>query len=411
MTDALENKGGRREGGRDSSATARSIAVLTTGRQDWGILRSTCAAIGDDPGLRLMLVVGGMHLSPAHGMTIDLVRQDGFEPAATLAWLPVGERDPDPPAHVQAASALEQVGGFLHAARPSVLLIVGDRLETAAAALAATLAGVPIAHLHGGEQTLGAFDDALRHAITKLSHLHLVSHEEYRRRVIAMGEDPASVHIVGAPGMDNLTRSDLPDGEALAMRLGIELEPPVVVVTVHAATLDADPVATARVVAAAMDEVPATYVITLPNADPGSSEAADIMRAAATAGPRRVAVAALGDRAYWGLLRHADAMLGNSSSGLVEAPAIRLPVVNVGDRQAGRRRDANTLDVPDDATAVAVALRRALEPTFRASIPALDVRLTDGHAGQRVARIIAAWHPPSPPRKPPIPVPSGGGAA
>jgi UDP-hydrolysing UDP-N-acetyl-D-glucosamine 2-epimerase len=380
----------------------RRIAVLTTGRQDWGILRSVCAAIRAEASLEPAVVAGGMHLAPRHGATVDLLAADGFAPAAELRWLPTTDA-PDPPAEVQAAEALARVAAFLRADRPAALVLVGDRLETAAAALAATLVGVPIVHLHGGEQTLGAFDDQLRHAITKLAHLHLVSHEEHRRRVIALGEDPASVHVIGAPGLDNCSRADLPDRAALATDLGLALESPVVVVTVHPETLAAAPAATARAVAAAMDEVPATYVVTLPNTDPGADDVAAVMAAAAL-GPGRVGVRALGERRYWGLLRIADAMLGNSSSGIIEAPALRLPTVNVGDRQAGRRREANVVDAPATAGAVAGALRHALDPAFRAAIPAPHARLADGRAGERAARIIAAWQPPDPPRKPPLAV-------
>jgi len=386
-----------------SAARTRRIAVLTTGRQDWGILRSVCAAIRSEPGLDLAVVAGGMHLSARHGRTIDVIEADGFAPTAALDWLADDGSTADPPGDVQAAAALARVGAYLRADRPDALVLAGDRLETTAGALAATVTGVPIVHLHGGEQTLGAFDDALRHAITKLAHLHLVSHEEHRRRVIAMGEDPATVHVIGAPGLDNMIRPDLPDRAALAADLGLALDPPVVVVTVHPATLDPDPAAAALAVARAMDAVPATYVITLPNSDPGAAAVATAMTAAA-ARPGRVAVRALGERRYWGLLRIADAVLGNSSSALIEAPALRLPGINVGDRQAGRRRDQNVIDVPADAAAVAVALRRALDSAFRAGIPALDPHLADGRAGERAARIIAAWHPPSPPRKPPVPV-------
>ena len=378
----------------------RTIAVLTSGRQDWGILRSTCIAIAAHPELRLRLLAGGMHLSVRHGSTVDLVRADGFEPDALLGWL--GDGPQDPPADQQAAAALAAVGAELRANPVDALVLVGDRFETAAAALAATVCRVPIVHLHGGEQTLGAFDDALRHAITKLAHLHLVSHEEHAARVMAMGEDPASVHVVGAPGLDALARPDLPGRAALEADLGIELRAPVVVVTVHPATLDADPVAAARAVAAAMDLVPATYVITLPNADPGAVGVAAVLEAAG-ARRGRVAVRALGERRYWGLLRLADAMLGNSSSGIAEAPAIGLPVVNVGDRQAGRLRYGNVLDVPEEAAAIAEALRHVLTPKFRASMPRPDQRLADGRAGSRVADIIAAWNPEQPPRKSAIP--------
>ena len=374
--------------------------MLTSGRQDWGILRSVCAAIRAEPGLRLVLAVGGTHLSERHGHTVDGVRAAGFEPDVALDWLPPGDA---PPADKQAAGALEAVGAWLSGARPDALVLLGDRLETAAAALAATLAAVPIVHLHGGEQTLGAFDDALRHAITKLAHLHLVSHEEHARRVIALGEDPASVHVIGAPGLDNLYRTRIPGRAQLEAIAGIPLEPPLVLVTVHPATLDLDPAAAARAVAAAMDAVPATYLVTLPNTDPGAEEARSVLRDAVARDPtRRVVVAALGELDYWGAMRIADAMLGNSSSALIEAPAVRLPVVDVGDRQAGRRHEGNRIHAPASGPAVTLALQRALDPTFRAAIPPLDPRLADGRAGHRAARIIAEWHPPIPPRKPPV---------
>ena len=384
-----------------SEVPPRTIAVLTTGRQDWGILRSVCAAIRDEPGLSLALVAGGMHLSPRHGRSIQHVEADGFELAAAIPWLADDPTAADPPASAQAAIVVDRIGAWLEVAAPDALVLVADRFETAAAALAATLTRVPIVHLHGGEQTLGAFDDQLRHAITKLAHLHLVSHEEHRWRVIALGEDPKIVHVVGAPGLDNLYRPDLPDLAELGESLGLPLEPPIVAVTVHPATLDADPTADARAVAAAMDVVPATYVVSLPNVDPSAAEVAAIMRAAAAA-PGRVAVEALGERRYWGLLRVADAVLGNSSSGIVEAPAVRLPAVNVGDRQVGRRREANVIDVPAEVEAVVAGLRRALDPAFRPTLREPDGALVDGRAGERAARIIAAWQPPRPPRKAPI---------
>jgi UDP-hydrolysing UDP-N-acetyl-D-glucosamine 2-epimerase len=383
----------------------RTIAILTTGRQDWGILHSTAVAIRAHPDLALRLLVGGTHLSARHGRTIDDVRADGFEPDVVLPWPADGDETADPPAAAQAATTLDAVGGALRQSPPDALVLVGDRLETAAAALAATLERIPIVHLHGGEQTLGAFDDALRHAITKLSHLHLVSHEEHARRVIAMGEDPASVHVVGAPGLDAVTRGDLPSREDLARDLGLALDPPVVLVTVHSTTLDQDPAAAAAAVVAAMDAIEASYVITLPNADPGGDTVRDLLEMAADARPGRVAVDALGARRYWALLRIADAMLGNSSSALIEAPAVDLPAVDVGDRQAGRRAGPNVLHAPADPRLVTDALRKALDPATRKRIAAAHPELADGLAGQRIADIIAAWRPPRPPRKPPITVP------
>ena len=383
---------------------AREIAVLTTGRQDWGILHSTCVAIREHPDLRLRLLVGGMHLSARHGRTVEWIETDGFRPDARLAWL--GE-DADPPADAQAAAALAAIGEDLRTASPDAMVLAGDRFETAAAAVAATVARTPIVHLHGGEQTLGSFDDALRHAITKMSHLHLVSHPEHQARVIAMGEDPGSVHVVGAPGLDAAARTDLPTRADLAQSLGIAMEPPLVIVTVHPATLDADPAAAAHAVVRAIDAVPATYVITLPNADPGAEDVRSALLGAAEV-RGRVAVDALGERSYWGLLRVADAMLGNSSSGIVEAPAVDLPAVDVGDRQAGRRHQGNVLHAPVDASGIAAALRRALDPATRASVADGHPVLADGRAGARVADIIAAWQPARPPRKPPIAIPTTG---
>jgi len=382
----------------------KTIALLTTGRQDWGILHSTAEAIRAHPDLELRLLVGGMHLSARHGHTIDDVRTDGFEPDATLAWLGGEDAAADPRASDQAAAALQAVGAALRKAPPDALLLVGDRLETAAAALAATLERIPIIHLHGGEQTLGAFDDALRHAITKLSHLHLVSHEEHARRVVALGEDPASVHVVGAPGLDAAVREDLPSRDDLARHLGLALDAPVVLVTVQPATLEPNPTAAASAVVAAMDAVAATYVITLPNTDPDGDAIRDLLVTAA-AKPGRAAVDALGERRYWGLLRIADAMLGNSSSALVEAPAVNLPAVDVGDRQAGRRAGPNVVHTPAEPDLVIDALREALAVGTRERVAVARPALADGQVGRRIADIIAAWRPPRPPRKPPIMVP------
>jgi len=400
---------------RDARRARKRIAVLTTGRQDWGILRSTCLALRDDGLVDLELLVGGMHLSARHGHTVDEVRADGFTSIVELPWID-DEADGRPvdegpagvglglPAEVQASAAVRAVGQTLVTDPPDAILLVGDRFETASAALAATIARVPIAHIHGGEQTTGAFDDQLRHAITKLSHLHLVSDPEHARRVEALGEDPATIHVVGAPGQDAAFRTDLADRAELERSLGIGLaDAPVVIVTIQPATLDVDPGAIAGPILDAMDRVPATYVLTLPNADPGNARIRDLVVAAADR-PDRVVVEALGQRRYWGLMRIATAMLGNSSSGIVEAPAVDLPVVNVGDRQAGRRRAGNVIDVGPDATAIAAALATALEPGTQARIAAAHPATADGHAGRRIADIIATWQPPVPPRKAPIEV-------
>ncbi len=364
------------------------LAVLTTGRQDWGILRSTCLALRDDPDHELVLLVGGMHLETRLGSTARTLIDDGFSPTEQMRW--VGEHT-DAPIHEQAAEALRLIGEALERQRPDAMLVVGDRFETAAGALAATLARVPIAHLHGGEETEGAIDNALRHAITKLSHLHLVSHETHARRVIAMGEHPSTVHVVGAPGLDNVRRHDLATRDELELHLGMPLASPVVLVTLHPATLGGDPATECAAMLEAMDRVPATYVITLSNVDPGAAEIRSRLADAGNASRRR-AVEALGERRYFGLLRVCDAMLGNSSSAIIEAPVLRVPAVNIGDRQKGRLRGNNVLDVAADADAIATALQRALDPAFRSTLSDSGP-FGDGRAASQILALLANWSP------------------
>lgn len=359
------------------------LAVLTTGRQDWGILRSTYVALCGR-GMEPILVAGGMHAEARFGTRLA----EEFPPAELLRW--AGERE-DAPVHQQAGDALRLVGEALVRQRAEGMLIVGDRFETAAAALAATVARVPIAHLHGGEETEGAFDNALRHAITKLSHLHLVSHPLHARRVIAMGEDPDTVHVVGAPGLDNLRRDDLATREELEKFLGIPLADPVVLVTLHPATLGGAPEQEVAPMIDAMDQVPATYIITLPNVDPGAAAIRTRLQHAGTRANRCV-VDALGERRYFGLLRLCAALLGNSSSAIIEAPVLQLPAVNIGDRQKGRVRGDNVIDVPAERDAIIAGLRRALDPAFRSLLPAQGP-FGDGRSAARITDILAAWRP------------------
>jgi UDP-hydrolysing UDP-N-acetyl-D-glucosamine 2-epimerase len=370
----------------------RELAVLTTGRQDYGILRPVCLELLGSASWRPRLVVGGMHLDPRRGELLRLLSTDGLEIAARL------EGTSGEPA-AQAAATLAATAAALEAMAAQALLVVGDRSETAAAALGAVLARVPIVHLHGGEETEGAIDNALRHAITKLSHLHLVSHEDHARRVRQMGEPDEAVIVVGAPGLDNLRRPDLPDRAALERSLGLALAPPVVAVTFHPTTLGGDPGLEAAALVDGLERLEATYVVALPNNDPGGEIVREALLRFSRARPRRIAVEALGPASYFGLLGVADAMVGNSSSGLIEAPIFELPVVNVGERQRGRLRGANVIDAPADAVAIADALGRALAPPFRASLRGTTSPYGDGRSAPRVRAALEAWTPPNPPRK------------
>ena len=378
-----------------TTGTLLRLGVLTTGRQDWGILRSTCKLARTTAGLDLTILAGGMALSAAHGASAAAMASDGLPPDERIDWLALGHHS----VHQQSGAATSMIGDVLERLHIDALMVAGDRFETMSAALAATVARVPHVHLHGGEKTEGAFDNAIRHAITKLAHLHLVSHAEYGRRVITMGEDPAAVHVVGAPGLDNLYRDDLPTHTELEKRIGIPLAGPIVIVTLHPSTLGADPATEVASVCAAMDACDATYVITLPNNDPGARVIRTALEEAAQK-PGRVAVESLGERFYWALMKSADAMLGNSSSAIVEAPAVALPAVNVGSRQKGRLRAPNVIDVEPEGTEVTKALRCALDPSFRLSIgDASRSAFGDGHAAERILSILASWTPPRPPIK------------
>ncbi len=369
------------------------LAVLTTGRQDWGILRSTCRKLKDDPGFHLAILAGGMHLSILHGETIRAVEADGCVPAERLDWM-TGAGS----VFAQTGQAISLIGEALFRQKVDALLLAGDRFETAAGALAATLCRVPVVHLHGGEETEGAIDNSLRHAITKLSHLHLTSHADHAARVISMGEDPRTVHVVGAPGLDNLHRQDLADRAELETFLGLTLTPPVVVVTFHPTTLGGDPAGETAALVEAMDRVPATYVVTLPNADPGHEVVRDLLKKSVDR-PGRRAVDALGERRFWGLLRLADAMLGNSSSALIEAPVLGVPVVNIGTRQKGRLRGDNVIDAEVTRFAIVDALKTALSPSFRQRLQPPRSPFGDGRAADRIVEILSRWTPPNPPIK------------
>lgn len=367
-----------------------TYGILTTGRQDWGILRSLAVGLSREPGHEVVVLAGGMACSPQHGEVAAIIERDGL-PVRRLPWT-LGD-----PAR-ECADATVLVAEALRALRPRALVLAGDRYETLAAAQAATLALVPIVHLHGGEETQGAFDDAIRHAVTKLSHLHFTSHPAHAARVLQMGEAPDTVHVVGAPGLDNLRRDDLASREELEAHLGLPLAAPVVVVTLHPTTLGKEGDAELRAVLAAMSAVPATYVVTLPNADPGNVPIRAALTAACDA-PGRRAVDALGERRYLGLLRAADAMLGNSSSGILEAPALGLPVVNVGDRQKGRVRGDNVIDVPPFDDEVVAALRRALDPSFRRTLDPARAPFGDGRAAEKMLHVLRGFSPGEPPTK------------
>lgn len=374
-----------------SATPIRRVAVVTGTRADYGLLRPSIAALDADPRFELLLVVCAMHLSPRFGATISSIEDDGFPIAARVETDPEDEADGALGRRIAKATT-----GFTSSwttLQPDIVVVLGDRYEMLAAALAASACAIPVAHIHGGELSEGSLDDAMRHCITKLSHLHLVATRSYGERVCQLGEQPERVHVVGAAAIDAIGDLDLLDEAALADDLG-PLERPLAVVTLHPASLDAGAARhDAEAVVAGIDAAlgPAgTVIVTLPNDDPGNAETREVLLQWAAARPGVTTHDSLGHLRYLSLLSCADVVIGNSSSALIEAPEFRLPAVNIGDRQRGRVMGANVLSVPADARAVADAVSTAVSPPFRTSLDALVNPYRIGSVSQRLLEILSS---------------------
>ncbi len=365
----------------------RRICVVTGGRAEYGLLQWVLHEIRAAPDLDLQLIVTGAHLEPRFGLTVGQIEADGF---AIDARTPLG-LESDAPTDLARAMArcLEGTSDALARSRPDLMLVLGDRYEILAAAQAALLHGVPLAHVAGGDVTEGAFDDSIRHALTKLAHLHLTTTAEAAARVARMGEEPWRVHVVGSPGLDQLRRLELLERRALEAALGAPLGRRNLLVTWHPVTLEADRgLAGFEALVAGLDDLPCEVVkwVTRPNADPGGAAVeAALDRWAAGRDDVRV-FASLGQLRYLSLMAQADAVVGNSSSGLYEAPSLGVPTVDVGDRQKGRPAAASVIRCPAEPAAVAAAVRKAFNLECRGAVNPYG----DGDSARRIVDILRA---------------------
>lgn len=361
----------------------RSIAVLTATRADYGICRPILHAIARSQDLALQLLAGDTHRAASCGSTIDEIRDDGFEIADTIETMPPGD-SPAAIAEALGRAAISCARAF-NRRRPDLLVLVGDRFETLAAAGAAAPFLLPILHVHGGELSEGAMDDAFRHAIVKLSHLHAVSTPEYARRVMQLGEEPWRVAVTGAPGLDNLRFVELLAPAALLASLDLPPAPAPLLVTYHPETLDFGQTgAHVDELLAALQDAGRPLVLCAPNTDTANGRVRDAIMAFARGRADARFVDSLGTRRYFSLMNGAAAMVGNSSSGIIEAASFGLPVVNVGNRQRGRTRSRNVIDTGCGRQAIREGLRRVLEPSFRAGLAGLVNPYGDGHAAERI---------------------------
>ena len=362
----------------------RKICVITGGRAEYGLLRWVMQGIRDDPDLDLQLLVTGMHLSPAFGSTYLDIERDGFQIDAKVPVM----TELDTPVGVARSMGLG-LAGFSQAfadLRPDVIVVLGDRYEIFSAVAAALVARIPVAHLHGGELTEGAFDDALRHAITKMSHLHFVAAQPYRQRVMQLGEAPDNVFLVGGLGVDSMLREPLLSRHELEQALDFSFGMRTVLVTCHPATLSAaSPGEQMAELLLALEAMPDThFIFTLPNADNGGREITAHIDKFVARNPRAKAYAALGQQRYFSCLAHCDMVVGNSSSGLTEAPSFKKPTVNIGDRQRGRLKASSVIDCEPTSASITAALDRACSADFKQSLENAINPYGDGGAADKV---------------------------
>ncbi len=351
---------------------ARRICVVTTSRADYGLLRGLMQAIVDDRDLELQVVATGMHLSPEFGLTYGTIEHDGFRIDRKVEMLL--SADSDGAVTKSIGVGLIAFADVFSGLRPDIAVVLGDRFELLSAAIAALIARVPIAHIHGGETSQGAMDEGVRHAVTKMASLHFPATEAYRRRIIQMGEDPHAVFAYGAPGLDALRHLTLLTKQELGSRLDFGLESPTAIVTYHPVTLERDSAAEQiDDLLAALLQAKVRAVFTKSNADMEGRLINERIAAFCRERPADYRLYdSLGQTVYLSCLHHLDLMVGNSSSGLIEAPSFGMPAVNIGDRQRGRIRAANVIDVGYPVAEIVVGIRQALSPVWRAGLSGME---------------------------------------
>jgi UDP-hydrolysing UDP-N-acetyl-D-glucosamine 2-epimerase len=368
----------------------RRICVITGSRADYGILYWLLKEVSADPRLALQIVATGTHLSPEFGLTYKVIESDGMRIDRKIEVL----LSSDTSIGISKAVGLGIIGfsDALAELNPEIVVVLGDRFEILAATQAAFFAGVPVAHISGGEVTQGALDDVIRHCITKMSRYHFVAAEDYRRRVIQLGESPDTVFNVGDPGLDNIARLGLLDRNGLSAALDIDLSKPFLLTTYHPVTAGApDPRVGMHALLDALDEFPTHDILfTKPNADAGGRGLAKAIDDYAAKHPRRVKTFnSLGQQRYLSAMLHCAAVVGNSSSGIVEAPAMGKPTVNIGPRQQGRLKASSVVDCDETSVGIVAALQRALSDTFAAE--ALHTESLYGNCGAsaKICEILA----------------------
>ena len=363
----------------------RRICVVTGSRADYGLLRWVMKRTQDDPELNLQLVATGMHLSPEFGLTYQALEQDGFRIDRKIEML----MSSDSSIGITKSMGLGLIG-FAEAfaeLKPDLVVVLGDRYEIFSAATAALIANIPIAHLHGGEITEGSFDESLRHAITKMSSFHFVAAEEYRKRVIQLGERPEHVFLVGGLGIESINRIPLLSRQELENSLGFKFGQKNLLITFHPSTLDSSAGAhQMRELLASLEALKNTKLIfTMPNADTNGRELMhQVQQFVAQFPEKSQAFTSLGQLRYLSCIAQVDGVVGNSSSGLLEVPTFKKGTINIGHRQKGRLQAASVINCESTQTSISNALNRLFSPAFQAQLSDVINPYGDGNASEKI---------------------------
>lgn len=362
----------------------RKICVITGTRAEYGLLRWVMEGIQDDSGLTLQIIATGTHLSPEFGLTFREIEQDGFQIDRKVEML----TSSDTPVGIAKSMGLGLIGfaDALNELHPDLIVVLGDRFEIFSAVSAALVARIPVAHVHGGETTEGSIDEALRHSITKMSHLHFVAAEEYRQRVIQLGEQPDRVFMVGGLGVDNIKRMKLLDREALEQSLGIQLGEKSLLVTFHPVTLEtgtaADQMAALLAVLDGLHDT--QLVFTMPNADTDGRVLITMIEQFVAQHANSRAYTSLGQLRYLSCLAHVDGVVGNSSSGLLEAPSFQKGTINIGDRQRGRLQAASVINCEPTRESITTALKHLYSAGFHTGLRNVRNPYGEGGASEKI---------------------------
>ncbi len=367
----------------------RKICVITTNRAEYGLLYWLMKGIQSEPEFQLQVVVTGAHLSPEFGSTIDRIREEGFKVDRSFDLELFGDKVLDITHSL--ALAIEGFGASFQTLKPDLVVILGDRFEILGAATAALIANIPVAHLHGGELSEGAIDDAIRHAVTKLSHLHFAAAESYRNRIIQLGEQPDRVFMVGGLGIDNINKVKLLEPAELEKAIGFKLNKRNLLITYHPETLDPGQAGHhIGELLSALDKLPDTSLIfTMPNADTGHRIIIQKLQSfVMTREDRAILIPSMGQLNYLSAMKLVDAVVGNSSSGIIEAPSFRIGTINIGNRQDGRIRAASVIDCDTSEEAITQAFNELYSPEFREKLKSVENPYGNGGAADKIIEVL-----------------------